>query len=121
MTNIRLSCKSLFISWSLAVIGLWLMTSYGHIGLLLALVPLAIAQNMRLEHDRAMYQRIRESKGWMGFAMLYYVLLLVVVVLSLARGTRLEDLPFVYFVILIMFPIFVAMIANDLRICKRPK
>lgn len=96
------------------------MNSYGHIGLLLAVVPLVIAQNIRLEHDRAMYQRIRENIGWMGFAMLYYVILLAVVIVSLVRGTRFDiiDLPFIYFLILIMFPIFVAMIVNDFRTCE---
>lgn len=99
------------------------MNSYGHIGLLLAVVPLVIAQNIRLEHDRAMYQRIRENNGWMGFAILYYVILLAVVIVSLVRGTRFDiiDLPFIYFLILIMFPIFVALIVNDFRTCEEAR
>lgn len=112
-------CRKLLVSWSLTIVGLLLMTFYGHFGLIMAIVPVAIAQNMRREHDKGVLERFREQKIWKGFALAYYVGLLIVTIIALVRGIRLDQLPILLFIIMIMFPVFVGMIANDLRVCRK--
>lgn len=112
-------CRKLLVSWSLTIVGLLLMTVYGHFGLIMAIVPVAIAQNMRREHDKGVLERFREQKIWKGFALAYYVGLLIVTIIALVRGIRLDQLPILLFIIMIMFPVFVGMIANDLRVCRK--
>ncbi|MBI3546324.1 MAG: hypothetical protein HY081_06985 [Gammaproteobacteria bacterium] len=116
--NSNLLCRKLLASWALTAIALLLMARYGHLGLLMAIVPAAIAQNIRLAHDKAAFERLREKKFWKSFALLYYLALLFVTIFALTRDIRLDELPIVAFIVMVMFPIFVAMIVSDFQLCS---
>lgn len=111
------SCQTLLMTWILAIVGVLLMAKFGHIGILMAAIPLGIAQNMRLEHDKEMYMRIRNQVRWMAFVISYYALLLVTTILVLGTNFRFDDLPMAAFILIIMLPIIVAMFVNDIRTC----
>lgn len=110
-------CRTLLMTWILAITGILLMAKFGHIGILMAAIPLGIAQNMRLVHDKEMYMRIRNQVGWMIVFLSYYVFLLVITILVLGTNFRFDDLPMAAFILIIMLPIFVAMFVNDIRTC----
>lgn len=119
MMNRNPLCRKLLVSWGLVGVGLLLMARFGQPGLLMAIVPIAFAQNLRLEHDRAAFERLYDNRIWTSFALLYYLVLSVVTIVSLMRDIRLDDLPIVSFIIMMMFPIIVGMIVSDLNVCLR--
>jgi len=112
-------CRALLISWTLAAVGVYLISVFERGGVLLAIIPIAIAQNMRLAHDQIMFERIRHSSWWMRFSGVYYFVLLMVSIVSVRKDIQLIDMPFIYFVLMILFPFLLAMIVNDLAQCSR--
>lgn len=115
------SCLTLLVSWILLGSALLLAQQFGQLGLVAGLVPIGIAQRLRLAHDRALLERVRTHSGWITFILLYYAIFGVVVVVSAVKGIKLYHLPLVMFLLVIFFPILVACVVNDLKTCAAQK
>lgn len=116
-----MTCGKLLATWFLAGIAIFLMARFEQVGVLMAILPIGIAQNMRLEHDRSYYAYFRENRIWQIFAAVYYFVLLVVALVAVPRGVRLMDLPLVAFIIMIMCPFLFIMIYGDMKTCGQVK
>jgi SNF family Na+-dependent transporter len=115
------SCGQLLVSWVLFAAGMVLIGRYEHVGFLLALLPLAVCQKIRVQHDRLMLERCRESRPWQVFALLYYAILLIIVAVGISRGVDFVNYPLVAVVVAVMLPFLVAMAAADRALCMRIK
>ena len=117
----RQKCHKLFVSWVLILVGGILCAYFKRYGLLFALIPFSFAQNIRLDHDRAMLDSIREKSKWMAFIGIYYIsLLLISIYLVFKTNFRLGyDVSVISAVLIFMFPIITAMITNDIKQCSQ--
>ena len=93
------------------------MARFGQAGVLMAIAPMGIAQSVRFEHDRAMYAHLRENRTWQGFAVVYYLVLLVVTIAATLQGVRIMDLPLVILILMIMCPFLFIMVYGDIKNC----
>jgi hypothetical protein len=93
------------------------MAHFEQVGVLMAIVPMGIAQNIRYEHDRAYYAYFRENRTWQRFTVVYYLILLVVALVAAARGVHLIDIPLVAFIVMMMCPFIFIMVYGDIKTC----
>lgn len=88
-----ISRGKIFVTWTVVIIMFVLNEKFGDAGLLVAVGPVAIAQRMRLAHDKALASRLWENQLWKGFTVMYYLVLLVVAIVAAKRNVRLAHLP----------------------------
>jgi uncharacterized membrane protein YhdT len=113
-----MTCGKLLVSWVLVGVGVFLVAHFEQVGVLMAIVPMGIAQSMRLENDRAMYAYFRENRFWLGLTVTYYFVLLVVAVVAAVQGIHLINLPLVIFIVMIMGPYLFIMLYGDMKNCS---
>jgi hypothetical protein len=94
-----MSCGKLVFTWVLVGIGVFLMTRFQQAGVLVAIIPMGIAQSIRLEHDRSYFRYFRENKTWQVATAFYYLMLLVISVVAVMGGV-----PVYYTQITSLFP-----------------
>jgi len=112
------SCLSLLPTWLLAILMIIAINSYGVVGLMLGLVLLTVGQRVRGEHDQIFAKRVLQSKRWKAFFTIYYLFILgPIVIYSVLEHIYLSRLPVMVFVLLLGFPVIVAMLINDLSNC----
>ena len=112
------SCGALLLSWILLIISVVLMTRYGDAGWFMSLLPVGIGMKIRNAHDRATMERLRETGNWHKLALIYFVLILVLVGVLVARGIRVDHISLPLLVIMMAFPTFVIMIIEDIKLCS---
>ncbi len=112
-----ISCGKIFVTWMVVIVMFVLNEKFGDVGLLVAVGPVAIAQRMRLPHDKALAARLWENRLWKGFTVTYYLVLLVVAIVAAMRNVRLAHLPTLYFAVMLVFPILAPAMVNDIRTC----
>lgn len=115
------TCSRLFVSWLCVMVAIALMGRYGNVGWLGALLPMGIAMKIRAAHDKALFDRLRESGAWQRIAAIYYVVLLFVVMMLVLQGHRIDRYPFYVEAIVLLLPGFACMGWNDLSTCKQRK
>ncbi|HEU4653400.1 MAG TPA: hypothetical protein VFS47_05405 [Steroidobacteraceae bacterium] len=108
----------LLLSWVCVIGAIALIGAYGNTGWLAALLPMGIAMRIRQAHDKELFDRLRESGLWQRIAIVYYGALLIVVLVALSQGTRVDQYPFFVEAIVLLFPGFVCMAWNDLSAFK---
>jgi ABC-type xylose transport system permease subunit len=118
-TRSRATCSDLVWSWVLGITGLTIIGLYGRVGFILALAPVAIAHRLRHERDREVFENYRGCTACKVFAVLYYVLLLIVVAAESARGVHVIDLPLGVLIGALSFPYVIGMLVADYRTCSR--
>jgi len=93
------------------------MTRFQQAGVLVAIIPMGIAQSIRLEHDRSYFRYFRENKTWQVATAFYYLMLLVISVVAVMGGVRLMDMSLVAFIVMMMFPFFIIFVYGDIKAC----
>lgn len=105
------------VTWTVVIMMFVLNEKFGDAGLLVAVGLVAIAQRMRLAHDKALASRLWENQLWKGFTVTYYLVLLVVAIITAMLEVRLANIPILYFAVMLLFPILAPAIVNDIRTC----
>lgn len=112
-------CRKLRSSWILICIGLFFMFTFEQMGVLLAILPFAVAQNVRLEHDKVLLNRCKENQLAMFFVATYYLLLLCFVVAAIMKGIDIvRTVQFSLAFLAFFFPILIGMLVGDILECK---
>ncbi len=116
------SCRALMTSWVLAILMIALVGIYGRTGLFFGLILLLVGERIRGDHDRLLVQRILQHQKWRIFFIGYYLLFLgPIVIYSVLEHIYLSNLPIALFVLMIGFPVIIAVLINDVTICLRNK
>jgi hypothetical protein len=113
------TCKALVFSWLLGIGGLTLMNRFGHLGFVLALGPLAVAQHLRGDHDKQMLDRYRDSTWAKGFALVYYMIIFAACAIALSRRKDPGSLPSGVIMVAFFFPFIVGMLVTDHATCSQ--
>lgn len=113
-----MTCRELKVSWALIFIGIGLFALYPAHGVLVAFFPFAIAGYLRGTHDVHMKDTLLRRGPWQRVLLAYY---LVVFVFAVRFADRVFDVSIVVPLMVVCFPIFIAMIVYDVSFCERDR
>ena len=114
------SCGQLLLTWLLLAISVGLVQMFGHVGIFGSLLLIPIWARLRGDHDRAISDRLFRSKGLAPrLTAAYYLVICALAFFLVWRGEKFNDLPFVGFLIVMMFPVLAAMVVADHAVCRR--
>jgi hypothetical protein len=119
MIENRPTCGALVGSWLLFALAIALMDRYGNGGILIAIFLGPLFARLRGNHDKATISKLRETGAWQRILLGYFAFLLIAVLLGMGRGVRFAKLPFLEFLIMMMLPALIVMIAADVALCSR--
>ncbi len=114
-----MNCKKLIFSWVLISIGVIFISVFEQAGVFMAVVPLAIAQNIRIDHDLSYYRYFRTNRIWQTGTAVYYLLLLGVSVVAVMIDLRLMNIPLILFIAMMICPFIFIMAYGDIKGCRQ--
>jgi hypothetical protein len=114
------TCRALLFSWLLLVVCISAMQLLGHVGIVIVILILPAWQGIRGGHDQEIATWLFRGPGIAPvLAAIYYILVFIAVASVIANGHRLDHVPLAAFIIVLMFPVFVAMAVADRGVCSR--
>ena len=113
-------CLRLILSWLL--VGVAIIPGLVKGGIIASLFMLVLAAWLRGQHDRDLKRMIWNNRRNVKVIAVYYLLLFLSTVVLISRVDNIySSLLWKYFILILLFPMLLIMVARDIRLCAKGK